>query len=188
MHATWYSLRSMLCTIALSVVATTLEAQFSVGPGVSVPLGNYGVVDNSGWNVLGAAVVRSPIANLPLRFDGMYSMTTHQGGDQGYTRIVGASAGILWRSGEESQKPGLYLFAGVGVYDVNSTTSPLFCSSTSCGTSNSQARLAWTGGGGLTLPVGPAIGFAEARYLTIRTGVTPTNLYALSFGLVFGPR
>lgn len=187
MHATWYSVRSMVCTLAFSVVATTLVAQLSVGPGVSVPVGNYGAVDNSGWNVLGAALLRSPVANLPLRLDGMYSVTTHQG-DGGYTRIIGGSAGFLWRSGQESQKPALYLFAGLGVYDVNTTTSPLFCSGAPCGTSSSQAHLAWTGGGGLTLPLGPAIGFLEARYLTIRTPATPTNLYALSFGLVFGPR
>lgn len=84
MHAISYGFRPTLCALTLSITTVPLQAQFprfSVGPGASIPLGNYGVVDNAGWHLLAVAVVRSPFASLPFRLDGLYSVTTHQGSE-----------------------------------------------------------------------------------------------------------
>src|SRR5260370_229341 len=71
--------------------------------------------------------------------------------------------------------------AGVGYYDVTSRAQAL--------PSTSRSAVAWSGGGGVAvLGLGPAIGFVEGRYMTIRTSGTPTNLFPVTLGLVFGTR
>jgi hypothetical protein len=180
-----------MCALALSVAAATLEAQsprFSVGAGASLPTGTYGTNDNMGWHLLGAAVVPSPVANLLFRLDGMYSATTHQGPDNGHTKIGGGSASVVWRLRREGPSLRPYLLAGLGVYDVATTRSAAVCFSAYCSSSNSVTALAWSGGGGLALGLGPAAGFVEARFLTIRTSGTPTNLLPVTLGLTFGTR
>jgi len=100
MRLTWCAFRPIACAFAVSVAAATLEAQslrFSVGAGLSIPTGTYGADDNTGEHVLGAAVVPSPVPNFLFRLDGMYSTTTHQGGERGDSKIAGGSAGVLWR-------------------------------------------------------------------------------------------
>jgi hypothetical protein len=191
MQLTWCGSRPIVCAFTVSVAAVALEAQsprFTVGPGVSIPTGGYGNHDNEGWHVLGAAVVPSPVANLLFRFDGMYSVTTHQGSDNGHTRIAGAGASLLWRLRREGPNLRPYLLMGIGFYDVMTTSAAVYCYSAYCSGSTSQTALAWSGGGGVDVQVGPAMGFLEARYVTIRTSGTPTNLFPVTLGFVFGAR
>jgi Outer membrane protein beta-barrel domain len=184
MKLAWYGCTSLVCTLALSVVATTLEAQavrFSLGGGLSIPTGGFANVDNAGWHVLGAAVASSPIPNLAFRVEGMYSVTPHKGFASDHTRIGGGSASVLYRLNRAGPNLRPYLLTGLGYYDVTTTAT---------GTpSTSRSAIAWSGGGGLAvLGLGPAIGFVEARYLTIRTSGAPTNLFPVTLGLVFGTR
>jgi hypothetical protein len=136
--------------------------------------------------VLGAVVVPSAVANLLFRLEGMYSVTTHQGSDNGYTKIGGGTAGIVVRLYREGANLRPYLLAGVGFYDWAITRSAAVCFSAYCSSDNSETALALSGGGGLALELGPAMGFVEARYLTIRTSGTPTNLFPVTLGLAFG--
>jgi hypothetical protein len=111
----------------------------------------------------------------------MYSVTPHQGFASDHTKIGGGSASVLWRLHRAGPNLRPYLLSGLGYYDVTTTatTTP----------STSRSAIAWSGGGGLAvLGLGPAIGFVEARYLTIRTSGTPTNLFPVTLGLVFGTR
>jgi hypothetical protein len=189
MHPTWCDLRPMVCACTVSIAAVALEAQsssFTIGPGVSIPTGGYGSTDSQGWHVLGAADVPSPVANFRYRFDGMYSVTTHRGGG-GHTAIAGASASLVWLLRPDSPTLRPYLLMGIGVYDVTTTAFVVVCNNGYCGGPTSQTRLAWIGGGGVEVPrLGPATGFVEARYLTIRTSGTPTNVLTATLGLVFG--
>jgi len=184
MKLAWYGAGTVVGAVALSLVAATLEAQavrLSLGGGVSIPTGSYGRNDNDGWHVLGAAVASSPIPNLAFRVDGMYSVTPHQGFSNGHTKIGGGTASVLFRLSRTGPNLRPYVLTGIGYYDVTSTAQAL--------PSTSRSALAWSGGGGLAvLGLGPAIGFIEARYLTIRTSGTPTNLFPVSLGLVFGTR
>ncbi len=131
---------------------------------MSIPTGAYGTNDNTGELLLGAAVVPSPVPNFLFRLDGMYSVTTHQGGHRGHTKIAGGSAGVLWRLRRAG--PGLhpYLLAGLGFYDVMTTYVAAICYSARCTSSHSQTALGWSGGGGLELlQLGPAIGLLSRR-------------------------
>jgi hypothetical protein len=192
MHLTSCCFRPIACAFTVSVAAATLKAQsvrFSVGAGAIVPTSVYGTHDNWGMHVLGAAVVPSPVANLFFRLDGMYSATTHQYGELGHTKIAGGSASLLWRLRSASPNLHPYLLAGIGSYHETETDIAPACNSAYCASSFSQSAHAWSGGGGLELlQSGPAIGwFIEARYVTIQSG-TPTNLFLMTLGLVFGTR
>ena len=184
MTLAWSGCRPIVGAFALSLAAATLEAQavtLSLGGGLSIPTGSFGSVDNDGWHVLGAVVASSPVPNLAFRVDGMYSVTPHQGFASDHTRIGGGSASVLWRLRRVGPNLRPYLLTGLGYYDVTTTATGL--------PSTSRSAIAWSGGGGLAvLGLGPAIGFVEARYLTIRTSGTPTNLFPVTLGLVFGTR
>lgn len=185
MKLAWCGCTSLVCAFALSVVATTLEAQavrFSLGGGLSIPTGGFGNMDNDGWHLLGAAVASSPMPNLAFRVEGMYSVTPHKGFASDHTRIGGGSASVLWRLRRTGPNLRPYLLTGLGYYAVTTTA-------TATTPSTSRSAIAWSGGGGLAvLGLGPAIGFVEARYLTIRTSTMPTNLFPVTLGLVFGTR
>jgi len=175
-------LRPLGYAVAFAVAAATLEAQavrFSLGGGLSIPTGSFGSADNDGWHVLGAAVASSPIPNLAFRVDGMYSVTPHQGFSNGHTKIGGGSASVLYRLNRAGPNLRPYILTGLGYYDVTITAQAV--------PSTSRSAVAWSGGAGLAvLGLGPAIGFVEGRYLTIRTSGTPTNLFPVTLGLAFG--
>lgn len=184
MNRAWYGSGPIVCVVALACTAPTVAAQavtLSLGGGLSIPTGSFGSMDNDGWHVLGAVVASSPVPNLAFRVDGLYSVTPHQGFASDHTRIGGGTASVLWRLRRVGPNLRPYLLTGLGYYDVTTTATAL--------PSTSRSSIAWSGGGGLAvLGLGPAIGFVEARYLTIRTSGTPTNLFPVTLGLVFGTR
>jgi hypothetical protein len=159
--------------------AAHLEAQgprFSVGGGVTVPAGGYGTNDGAGWHLLGAALARLSVP-LGLRIDAMYGRTPRQGLETGHTWLWGGSASIVWRlpRAEPTLRP--YVLTGLGIYGVGVVRAGI--------PSTSRTGVAWSGGGGLSLlGLGPAIGFVEARFITIRTSGGATNLVPISAGLV----
>jgi hypothetical protein len=159
--------------------AARLAAQgprFSVGGGMTVPVGGYGTNDGAGWHLLGAALVRVS-APLALRVDAMYGRTPRQGLEIGHTWLWGGTASIVWRlpRAEPTLRP--YLLTGLGIYTVGVVRAGI--------PSTSRTGVAWSGGGGLSLlGVGPAIGFVEARFITIRTSGGATNLFPISAGFV----
>lgn len=172
------------CLVMGTVVVTGLNAQatrLALGGGVTVPAGDYGSADKSGWHVLGVALVPIPTPHLALRFDAMYSHTSHTGFASGHTTLGGGIASAVWRLRREGPNLRPYLLMGLGFYDVRSSTGG--------SGSTSKAGVAWGGGGGVSLfRVGPAFAFLEARYITIRTSGGATNLFPVSAGVFLGRR
>lgn len=156
-----------------------LEAQvprFSVGGGVTVPVGGYGTNDGAGWHLLGAALAPLSVP-LALRVDAMYGRTPRQGLETGHTWLWGGSASLVWRLPRTEPTLRPYLLTGLGIYNVGVVRAGV--------PSTSRTGVAWSGGGGLSLlGLGPAIGFVEARFITIRTGGGATNLFPISAGFV----
>jgi hypothetical protein len=177
-------LRPFFFLVGVSALAVSLEAQgvrWSLGGGATIPVGDYGRADKTGWHVMGAAFAPVAIPNLALRLDALYSETTHKGFSAGHTKLGGGGASVLWRLRREGPDLRPYLITGLGFYGVSVTAT--------AGGSTSKSGVAWSGGGGLSfLGLGPAIAFVEARFITIRTPQTPTNLFPLSVGFVLGSR
>ncbi|HYK82142.1 MAG TPA: hypothetical protein VEU55_03280 [Gemmatimonadales bacterium] len=184
MRLTTHRLGLVLLTLGAALTAAPAglraQARVALGGGVTAPTGDYGSKDKTGWHAFAAALAPLPIANLRVRVEGTYGQTPHQGFTSGYTKIGGGSASVVWLLRRQALvRP--YVLTGLGYYDVT-TTAP--------GTpSVSQRGVAWSGGAGLALlGVGPALGFLEARYMTIRTSGRGTNFFPITLGLVFGER
>lgn len=188
MTATSHSFRPITCAFTLHVVAATLGAQsprLSVGAGLSIPRESG---ESSGLHVLGGALLQSPLTNLFVGLDGLYSVTTHYQGEGGNTKIAGGGASVRGLMGRQGARVRPYLLAGLGVYHASATYfSYPFCQPGSyCYSAFSETSLGWGGGFGLTLGAGPAIGFVEARYLSIGQG--NRDLFTVTAGFGFGPR
>ncbi len=170
----------MLALVAARAAgARHLEAQgprYSVGGGVTVPVGGYGTADGAGWHLLGAAMV--PLSPpLGLRIDAMYGRTPRQELETGHTWLWGGTASVVWRlpRAEPTLRP--YLLTGLGIYTVGVERAGV--------PSTSRTGVAWSGGSGLALlGLGPALGFVEARFITIGTSGGATNLFPISAGFV----
>lgn len=165
--------------VARGAGAAPLEAQgprFSVGGGVTVPVGGYGTNDGAGWHLLGAALARLSVP-LGLRVDAIYGRTPRQGLETGHTWLWGGTASIVWRLPRTEPALRPYLLTGLGIYTVGVERAGV--------PSTSRTGLAWSGRGGLSLlGLGPAIGFIDARFNTIGTSGGATNLFPISAGFV----
>ncbi len=170
---------SLMLAVLSAAGVSRLAAQgprFSLGGGLTVPAGGYGTADGAGWHVLGVAQQRLSIRHMGLRVDAMYGRTPREGLETGHTTLVGGTASVVWRLPRDGPTLRPYLLTGLGIYGVSITRAGL--------ASTSRTGIAWSGGGGLSLfGVGPALGFVEARFITIRTSRGATNLFPISAGL-----
>ena len=170
---------SLMLAVLSAAGVSRLAAQglrFSLGGGLTVPAGGYGTADGAGWHVLGVAQQRLSIRHMGLRVDAMYGRTPREGLETGHTTLVGGTASVVWRLPRDGPALRPYLLTGLGIYGVSVTRAGL--------ASTSRTGIAWSGGGGLSLfGVGPALGFVEARFITIRTSRGATNLLPISAGL-----
>jgi hypothetical protein len=169
----------MLAIVAADITGGShLQAQvprFSVGGGLTVPVGGFGTADGAGWNLQGAALVPLFIPHLGLRVDAMYGRTPREGLETGRTTLAGATASVVWHLRRAGPTLRPYFLTGLGVYTVRVTRAGL--------ASASRTGIAWSGGAGLSLlGLGPALGFVEARFITIRTSGGATNFVPISAG------
>jgi hypothetical protein len=164
-----------LGSIAASSPAAAQRPRLSLGVGGVKPSGDYGTVDNMGWNLIGALEVGLPKSPLAVRADLIYGQTTHQGASllTGSTKLSGLSADAVYHIGAPMVPVRLYLLAGAGYYhvDIDGTA---------------QTKPAFNAGTGVSLGVGPMKLFGEARFITVRTTGGALNFFPVSVGLTFG--
>src|SRR5438445_3878531 len=113
------------CLLVGTVAATDLNphtTRVGLGGGVTIPAGDYGSADKTGWHVLGAALVPVPTPQLAIRFDDRYSHTSHQGFASGHTTLGGGVANAVWRLRREGPTLRRYLLLGLGFFDVSGST------------------------------------------------------------------
>jgi Outer membrane protein beta-barrel domain len=151
--------------------------RFGVGGGLTMPLGNFGDVDKTGWHVLG--VLQLPISQSPihLRFDAMYGQTSHKSGfGSGNTTLTGATADLLYHLGDHAAKVRPYVLGGLGFYNADFGG----------GSGNSETKLAFGLGGGILFGVGTMHAFLETRYMSVQTTGSSLTFLPISLGLMFG--
>jgi hypothetical protein len=154
------------------LIQRTEGFRFGLGVGASLPMGDYGKADKMGINILG--VFETPLANSPfyLRADGIYSSTAHDG-VSGTTGILGATASALYHFSAPAAQARPYVLGGLGIYNVDFG-------------SNSETKIGYAFGGGVTFNLGGLNAFAEARYTSVQTSVSSTTFVPLTVGLMFG--
>ena len=167
-----------LIALGLIVAASPAAAQrprVSIGVGGVKPSGDYGAIDNMGWNVIGALEVGLPKSPVAVRADFLYSQTTHQGGSilTGSTKLSGVSADAVYHVGAPMVPVKLYLLAGAGYYHVAIDGA-------------SETKPSFNAGTGLQVGVGPMKVFGEVRFITVRTSGSALNFVPVNVGFTFG--
>jgi len=170
--------RLLLSVVALGVMAastaTAQSVRLSLGAGGVVPTGDYSTVDNAGWHVLGALEVGLPRSPVAIRGDLMYGQTGHDvtliTGD---TKLTGGTANLVYYVGAPKMPVRLYFLAGLGYYNVDISGS-------------SESKVAFGGGTGVSLGMGPAHLFAEGRYMSIETSGSALTFLPVTLGMTFG--
>jgi hypothetical protein len=146
--------------------------RFGLGVGATMPMGDYGNLDKMGLNLLG--VFETPFSGGPLylRVDGIYSSTSHEGSD-GSTGILGANASLLYHFNAPNAQARPYILGGLGIYNVDFGA-------------DTQTKLGYALGGGVTFTLGGLNAFAEARWASVQTSGSSTTFVPLTVGLMFG--
>lgn len=164
-----------LGSIVASSPAAAQRPRVSIGVGGVKPSGDYGALDNMGWNLIGALEVGLPKSPFAVRADVVYGQTTHQGGSlfTGSTKLNGVSADAVYHIGAPMVPVKLYLLAGAGYYHVDVDGA-------------SETKPSFNAGTGLQLGVGPMKMFAEARFITVRTSGSALNFVPVNVGFTFG--
>jgi hypothetical protein len=174
------SLGALAVAIALCA-AMPLRAQliqrsegfrFGLGLGATLPMGDYGKADKMGINILG--VFETPLAHSPLylRADGIYSSTSHDG-VSGTTGILGGTVSALYHFSAPAAQARPYVLGGLGIYNVDFGA-------------NSETKIGYALGGGVTFSLASLGAFAEARYVSVKTSNFTTTFVPLTVGLMFG--
>lgn len=151
--------------------------RWGLGAGLTLPMGNYSTGDKLGFHGLG--LVQLPLRNTPihLRFDLMFSTTSHKNSVSGSTRLIGADADAVYHIGDRTQTTRPYILGGLGLYNVHVSAG---------GFSGSNTNVAINLGGGILFGIGATThAFLEARYIDVFTSGGSTAFIPITFGLMF---
>lgn len=157
------------------------RASFHVGGGLVLPTGDFGDAFKTGWQAMGG--VDFGLSGIPfmLRVDALYGQNNVDEDATGFTdvkaKFFGGMAGgqFIIGSGPSPVKP--YILAEIGVVNFK-VSGP--------GGSVSESKFAFAPGAGLQFGLGSMNAFVEAKYLSIQTSSSSTNMIPILVGLRFG--
>jgi hypothetical protein len=171
---------ALLAAVGLVVVVprTALaQAGIFVGPGVTIPAGDYGDYANLGWIVSAGVHATVGENGLGVFGEGFFGMNNHSDVDGDKTNLYGGFGGLTFRLGA-ADRPGIFLIgnAGLLVHSYKSTEYAEF--------EGSETQFAFGGGAGFIIPSGNKSFWITARfimspndegdtaYLPIQAGIT----------------
>lgn len=178
--------------LALAVpAALRAQGHFGISAGASIPESRFGEAVNTGFNVNGMVNVGVPLSPLGFRAEVGFNRFDLGDNGNGNVRLInGAANFILTPSSIMGAKP--YLIGGVGAYNVKSSVKPdsvfiLAGGNSFGGSSQSDTRVGFNGGLGLTFGMGPVGTMLEARYVSVgsRNGSGTLTFVPVSFGITF---
>lgn len=166
---------AVLLTLLALLVPATAGAQVGIylGGGATVPTSDFGDIAKTGWVAHGGVVIPVGEMGLNVIAGGLYGSNDHDVGIDSKSTLLGGSAGLLYRVGEQT-RPGVYFFGTVGALRHEIEVANV---------SDSQTGLSYTGGAGVAIPVSSVSlwlsgtytgtsGDADATFFGIQAGVT----------------
>lgn len=163
--------------MALAAVAAApqLEAQrqveFGAFAGVGLPMGDFGEAVNTGWRVGG--LVQAQPRNWPvalrgeLGYQGFGGKNGNDGGN-----ILDVTGNVIYDFGRNTKDATttFYVIGGPGVYNISD---------------GGGTKFGVNGGAGVNFNLSGFKAFAEARFHSVFTEVSNTNIIPLTFGIRF---
>lgn len=179
------ALGAVLMATVGAAPAVAQTAKFSVGGGLTLPLGDFGDAASTGWH--GLAAVGFQPANLPVGFqiDGMYQRFGLDGAPDGFDanfRMIQGTANVVYTftTAEESTfHP--YLIGGVGLYNFKATGDDV-------PDVDAETDFGINAGAGFDFQAGAVGLFVEGRFHNVFTEGESTNFIPISAGIRLGGR
>jgi hypothetical protein len=161
-------------------------AKFSVGGGLTLPLGDFGDVSSTGWH--GLAAVGFQPANLPVGFqlDGMYQRFGVENAPDnfdGATQIIQGTANVVYTfTTAEASTFHPYLIGGVGIYNAKPTGDDF----QAIVGDESSTDFGVNAGAGFDFQAGSVGLFVEGRFHNIFSDGSDANFVPITVGVRFG--
>ena len=174
---------ALVVSFALAAIPAIASAQigFGAAAGASLPMGDYGKTYGSGYHAQASLDLGIPLSPISFRFDRMLDHFDAKSTTvSGSSRVIGGVANVLMGFGAVPLL-GPYLIAGVGAYNVNSTSGTV---------STSGTKLGGNVGAGIRFGLAGFGVFAETGYHYVQatgTGVAATapSFVPVMFGISF---
>jgi Outer membrane protein beta-barrel domain len=167
----------------VGAVPAVAQAKFSLGGGLTVPLGDFDDLVGTGWH--GLAALGFQPADFPVGFqiDGMYQRFGFDDVPDefdGNWQVIQGTANVVYTftTAEESTfHP--YLIGGLGLYNEKATGDDV-------GDTESETDFGINGGAGFDFQLGSVGLFVEGRFHNIFTEDNSTNFIPITAGIRFG--
>jgi hypothetical protein len=161
-------------------------AKFSLGGGLTLPLGNFGDAVGTGFH--GLAAVGFQPANFPvgIQVDGMYQRLGIDDDpvfgevDANIQLIQGTANAVYKFQTSEETKVRPYIIGGVGVYNVKATGDDV------PDNAGSDTEFGINGGAGFDFVAGAVGVFVEGRFHNVFTEGESTNFIPITVGVRLG--
>ncbi|HEY7611440.1 MAG TPA: outer membrane beta-barrel protein [Gemmatimonadales bacterium] len=166
--------------------ALAQTAKFSVGGGLTLPLGDFGDAASTGWH--GLAAVGFQPANLPVGFqlDGMYQRFGVEGAPDnfdGHTQVIQGTANVVYTfTTAEASTFHPYLIGGVGIYNAKPTGDDF----TAIVGDESSTDFGVNAGAGFDFMAGSVGLFVEGRFHNVFSDGSDATFIPISVGVRFG--
>ena len=163
--------------------AVAQGAKFSVGGGLTLPMGDFG--DNLSTGFHGMAAVGFTPANFPvgIQIDGMYNRLGLDDDDvDGNFRIIQGTANAVYRfQSSEDTKIRPYIIGGVGLYNGKLSGDDI-----PDAFQESETDFGINGGAGFDFVAGSVALFVEGRFHNVFTEGESSNFIPITVGVRLG--
>jgi hypothetical protein len=167
----------------VGAVPAVAQAKFSLGGGLTLPLGDFDDLVGTGWHGLGAVGFQP--ADFPVGFqvDGMYQRFGFDNVPDDFDanfQVIQGTANVVYTftSAEESTfHP--YLIGGLGLYNEKGTGDDV-------GDTESQTDFGVNAGAGFDFQLGSVGLFVEGRFHNVFTEDNSTNFIPITAGIRLG--
>lgn len=173
--------------VALSMTVASVahaQAHFGVSAGVSMPTSTFGDAVKAGYNASALLSFSPPLSPIGVRAELGYNRFDFDGGG-GNSQILDGAVNVLFSTPATSIiKP--YVTGGLGVYRHKLSFDGAFADFFGTG-SDSQTKLGFNGGAGLSFGLSGFQTQLEARYvyITAESGGDAVKYVPVSFGILF---
>ena len=176
-----------VAAVALGMLVSTSAlhaqgAEFSLGGGVDLPLGDFDDVAKMGFHGLAGVSVVPANSPVGIQVDGNYSQFKDDTPLDIKFQLIYGTANIVYKfkTSEESRfRP--YLIGGGGVYNFKAKGDDVLA-----GVDDSQTKFGINAGAGFDIKAGSAGVFIEGRFHDVFTTGSNTTFIPLTIGVRFG--
>jgi hypothetical protein len=155
------------------------QTRFGVAAGVAVPTGDFADFASSGFNVEGSVEFKPMTMPFGIRGDLSYNRfgVDVSGLDGNFTALGGALNAVFQMAGVGAAP---YLVVGPTITNLDGEIDG------STADVEGETKIGAQGGVGVKFPLSGFTSKVEARYNTIFTEDSNTNLFIVNFGILFG--